>query len=72
MVRQTEFISTLEAQARLGISGSQVGRLAAQGRLTQWRDPADRRRRIYDLKEVEALAAEMESAPALLEVRADD
>lgn len=53
------YITTFEAQVRSGLSGSSISRLAKAGKITQWVDPADRRRRLYDAAEIDRLITVM-------------
>ena len=53
------YITTFEAQVRSGLSGSSISRLAKAGKISQWVDPADRRRRLYDVVEIDRLITVM-------------
>lgn len=54
-------INTLQAVIQTGLSDSSLSRLAASGELSQWIDPVDKRRRLYDREEIKELAKKLET-----------
>jgi excisionase family DNA binding protein len=59
-----EWLSTLEATARLGIGRTRLWMLVKEGRLTAYQLGPNRKARYYARAEVERLANEVRSAPS--------
>lgn len=67
MLRDTTYLTTLEASVRSGLSDSALSRLAKAGELSQWVDPSDRRRRLYDAEEIDQLAERLDKPQLLID-----